>query len=126
MSDTVKTNPIPRPGEEAGAALLATGGLAAAFGAAACCVLPALLGAFGLGSASLFGLALLAGLHQTLLLATGAACLVGSVLLLWRHRTTAVVCTPGAACPSSPVFRRLTGAGLTLGPILLVLSYAYV
>ncbi|MBW8269629.1 mercuric transporter MerT family protein [Caldovatus aquaticus] len=122
------TSPSPGPGgRETGAALLAAGGLAAAFGAAACCALPALPGALGLGGAWLFGLALLAGPHRTLLLAAAAVCLAGAALLLWRRRRTdaATACAPGAACPARPALRRLAAAGLLLGTVLLAPGYAY-
>jgi mercuric ion transport protein len=112
------------PAGEAGAALLADGGVAAAFGAASCCALPVLLGSLGLGSTWLLGLALLAAPHRLILLAAGVACLAGGAFLLWRQQQAAAACAPGTAC-SRPAVRRLTAAGLVLGSILLVLGYAY-
>jgi mercuric ion transport protein len=124
MSDiSVKSVPAPRPAGETGAALLAVGGIAAAFSAASCCALPMLLGSFGLGSAWLFGLALLAAPHRLILLAAAAACLAGGAALLWRRRAAA--CAPGTACSSNPALRHLTGVGLALGSVLLVLGYLY-
>ena len=58
---------------DAGAGALASGGLAAAFGAASCCALPALLGSFGLGSAWLGSLAVAAGPHRAVLLAVAVS-----------------------------------------------------
>jgi len=109
---------------EAGAALLAAGGLAAGFGAAACCALPAALGAFGLGSAWLFGLALLAGPHYDVLRLAGAACLLGAALLLCRPRGAAA-CAPGAGCTARPLLRFTTLFGLALGGGLLALASSH-
>jgi mercuric ion transport protein len=83
-----------------------------------------LLGSFGLGSAGLFELALLAAPHRTALLATAAACLTGGAILLWRRRTVAVACAPGTVCPSNPTLRYVTAGGLAVGAVLLVLGYA--
>ena len=107
-------------------ALLTLAGLAAAFGAASCCVLPMVLSSLGLGSAWLFGLMLLVGPHRTVLLATAAAGLVGGAFLLWRQRRgTAAACEPGAACSPNPAARRVTTVGLALGCALLTLTYFY-
>src|SRR5258708_35572162 len=79
---------------DSGATLLAAGGLAAAFGAASCCVLPMLLGSLGLAGAWLGSLALLAGPYRPVFLATAVVGLVGGGLLFWRGRS-AVACMPG-------------------------------
>ncbi|MFB9971952.1 mercuric transporter MerT family protein [Pseudoroseomonas cervicalis] len=126
MSDT-QVNATPAHGavQEAGAMVLTTTGIAAAFGAASCCALPMLLGSLGLGSAWLFGLAVLLGPYRTILLAAAAACLAGGAVLLWRQRA-AVACEPGSACSPNPALRLVVPAGLAVGIILLVLGYAYV
>ena len=106
---------------ENGALLLAAGGLAAAFGAASCCALPMLLGAIGIGSAGLGGIALLAAPYQGwLLLAAAASVLVGGGLL-WRSRAAA--CVAGTEC-ARPRLRLLTTLALTLAAILALLGYA--
>lgn len=127
MTDVAaRSFPSVHPAGEKGAALLAAGGLVAAFGAASCCALPVLLGSLGLGSAWLFGLALLAAPHRAALLAAGVVCLAGGTLLLWRRRTAAAYCAPGPSCRSRTAVRRLTAGALALGAVLLIFGYAYV
>jgi mercuric ion transport protein len=106
---------------ENGALLLATGGLAAAFGAASCCALPVLLGAIGLGGAWLGGIALFAGPYLSWLLLATAICVLVAGGLLWRSRAAA--CLPGAAC-GRPALRLLTTFTLALAAILALLGYA--
>jgi mercuric ion transport protein len=101
--------------------MLAAGGLAAAFGVAACCALPVLLGAVGAGGAWLFALARFAGPHQTALMALSLATLSTGGWLLWRHR--AASCDADASC-RRPVLRGLTVLALGLGAALLGLGYA--
>lgn len=108
---------------EAGATLLAAGGLAAAFGAASCCALPVLLGSLGLATAWLGGLALLAAPYRPVLLAGAVVCLISGGLLFWRGRSAAA-CTPGAACGRPMATRFLTGA-LSLGAVLTVLGFIF-
>ena len=81
---------------DAGAGALASGGLAAAFGAASCCALPALLGSFGLGSAWLGSLAVAAGPHRAVLLAVAVSFFVCGTMVIWRRRRVARM--EGAAC----------------------------
>jgi len=78
MRDNVRAeaNTGRKMASETGATLLAAGGLVSAFGAASCCALPVLLGSFGLASAWLGSLALLAGPHRPALLAAAVICLV--------------------------------------------------
>jgi mercuric ion transport protein len=106
-----------------GAVFLTIGGLAAAFGVASCCGLPFLLATFGLGTAWLGGVALLAAPHRMPLLAAATLCLAGAALLLWRQRRAAA-CTPGAIC-ARPAIRSITLVGLIAGLALLYLGYAY-
>lgn len=117
------TSPLRRKPTGAGAVLLATGGLLAGLATASCCALPILLGTFGVGSAWLFRLAVLAAPHRTALLIAGAAAIAMAAVLLWRQRTQ--VCEPGALC-SKPAVRITTSIGLVIGVILLVAGYIYV
>jgi len=108
---------------ETGATLLVAGGLVSAFGAASCCALPVLLGSFGLASAWLGSLALLAGPHRPTLLAAAVICLVaGGGVLLWRRAVT--TCAPGAVCGRPMPSALITGA-LSLGAILTVLGFVF-
>src|SRR5262245_3288943 len=78
--------------------LLALTGIGAAFGLAACCALPILLAGFGIGTAWLTGVALVAAPHRTALMVVAVASLIGGALLLgWQSRRTSV-CEPGAVC----------------------------
>jgi mercuric ion transport protein len=105
-----------------GAVALTLGGLAAAFGVAACCGLPFMLATLGLGTAWLGGFALLAAPYRPFLLAAATVCLAGAAVLLWRQR--AAVCVPGAVC-TRPTVRRATVIGLLVGMVLLYLGYTY-
>jgi mercuric ion transport protein len=107
-----------------GAELLTLSGLAAAFGLAACCALPLLLGTLGLSAAWLSGLALLAIPNRGPLLVIGTACLLGGAVLLWRQQRAAAVCKPGQVC-SPRWIRALTLIGLLAGAGLLWAGYAY-
>jgi mercuric ion transport protein len=106
------------------AVLLTAGGLAAAFAVASCCALPFFLATLGLGTAWLYGVAVLAAPHRVALLATAAICLTGGALLLWRQRRITALCAPGSVCTKSAV-RGLTTVGLLAGFVLLYLGYAY-
>jgi len=106
-----------------GAVLLTASGLAAAFAAASCCGLPFVLATFGLGTAWLYGVAVVAAPYRAILLAAAAICLVGGAALLWRRQTD-VHCAPGGLC-SKPTARALTTVGLLVGFVLLYLGYAY-
>lgn len=116
-----------RPARGTGAVLLTLGGLAAAFGVASCCALPFLLATAGLGTAWLYGIAVLAAPHRGFLLGAAAICLAGGAVLLWRQRQrrTAVTCAPGGVC-SHPAVRGLTLVCLLAGLVLLYLGYTYV
>jgi len=108
---------------ETGATLLAAGGLVSAFGAASCCALPVLLGSFGLASAWLGSIALLAGPHRPALLVAAVICLVaGGGVLLWRRAVT--TCAPGAVC-GRPMPSALIAGALSLGAILTVLGFVF-
>jgi mercuric ion transport protein len=112
------------PLKDTGATILTVGGLAAALGVASCCGLPLLLGALGIGSAWLTGLAALAAPHRVLLLTAAAVCLAAGAVLSWRGGPDAA-CSSGTVC-SHPIVRRLTVFGLLIGSILLTIGYLYV
>lgn len=111
----------PSPASGTGPVLLTLGGVAAAFGAAACCGLPLLLTTAGLGTAWLTGLALLTAPNQQWLLLVGTVCLAGGAVLFWRQRRLAA-CTGAGVC-ARPAIRHLTLAGLVAGLALLILGY---
>ncbi len=112
------------PARDTGALLLSAGGLAAGFGAAACCALPVLLGSLGLGSAWLVTLAWVAAPHRIALLAIAIVGLAsGGGMLLWRRRQ-AVACAPNAACGRPATTALVTGV-LSLGAVLVVLGFLY-
>ena len=106
-------------------ALLTLGGVAAAFGVAACCALPLLLVSLGLGTAWLGGIASIAAPIRSLLLVFAALALVGGAILLWRQQRQAATCGPDGVC-TPPVVRLLTLVGLILGAVLLIAGYLYV
>lgn len=112
------------PARGSGAVLLTASGLAAAFAVASCCGLPFILATLGLGTAWLYGVAVLAAPHRQALLAVAAICLVGGVILLWRQRRSSAGCAPGGVC-TKPAVRALTTVGLLVGFVLLYLGYAY-
>lgn len=118
---SAETAPVARG---SAAVLLTASGLSAAFAVASCCGLPFILATFGLGTAWLYGVAVLAAPHRVALLAAAAICLAGGTTLLWRQRRTASVCIPGSIC-TTPAVRGLTTVGLLAGFVLLYLGYAY-
>ena len=118
---SAESTPAARGG---GAVLLTAGGLAAAFAVASCCGLPFILATLGLGTAWLYGVAVLAAPHRAALLAAAAICLVGGSVLLWHQRQTPVRCASGSVC-NRPAVRALTTVGLLAGFVLLYLGYAY-
>ena len=107
-----------------GAVLLTAGGLAAAFAVASCCGLPFIFATLGLGTAWLYGVAVLAAPHRVVLLAAAPICLVGGAVLLWRQRQLPASCVSGGVC-NKPAVRALTTVGLLAGFVLLYLGYAY-
>ncbi len=113
------------PSRISGAALLTVGGLAAAFGVAACCALPLLLIRLGVGTAWLGGIASLAAPNRTLLLVFAALALAAAAILLWRQQRHAATCGPNGVC-TPPAARVLTLVGLIIGVVLLVAGYFYV
>lgn len=113
--------PPPAAGHDAAKTTLAAGSLLAAFGVAACCALPVALGAFGIGSAALFGIAALVGPYQVYVLAVAVLCLLGAGLVMW-HQRRARICATAGAC-TRPALDRLTRVSLALALGLLALSF---
>lgn len=114
MNDGAKTT---------GAVALVTGGVAAAFGLAACCAIPFLLVGAGVGI-SVGWLAPVVSAtqpHADLLTAFSAAALIGSVAIVWRAPRS---CRPGSLCARHAFRWAVTGAAV-IGAILLVLSKIY-
>ena len=106
------------------AVLLTASGLAAAFAVASCCGLPFILATLGIGTAWLYGVAVLAVPHRVALLAAAAICLTGGAILLWRQRRTTALCAPNSVC-TKPAVRGVTTVGLLVGFVLLYLGYTY-
>lgn len=108
-----------------GAVSLALGGIAAAFGVAACCALPFLLASAGIGATWLGGIGIVAAPYRTPLLAVGALCLLAGAVMLVRQQVAAARCGPDGVC--TPVAMRIvTLIGLIIGAVLLYLGYRYV
>ena len=124
VSSVDRSLPAPRA-EASGSALLTLGGLAAAFGVAACCALPLLLISLGLSTAWLGGIASVAAPIRSLLLVFAALALTGGAILLWRQQRHATTCGPNGVC-TPPVVRALTLVGLIVGVVLLIAGYLYV
>ena len=97
-----------------GAAALVTGGIASAFGLAACCAIPYFLAAVGLGSAWLAPIVSASQPHAQLLTALSLAALIGSLALVWW---------PSRGTPSRA--RWMVTAAAVVGFVLLVLSKIY-
>lgn len=104
---------------------LATGGgIAAAFGAAACCALPLALASVGVGSAWLGSIAPIVGPYRTPLLVLASVLLFAAAIrLVWQFRQ-ARACPTDAACGSS-TYRALTAAGIVIGVVLLAGAFLY-
>lgn len=116
--------PAPRS-KASGSVLLTLGGLAAAFGVAACCALPLLMISLGLGTAWLGGIASVAAPIRSLLLVFAALALAGGAIMLWRQQRHAATCGPNGVCTPKAV-RLLTLVGLIVGVVLLLAGYRYV
>ena len=125
MTDQTRATPE-RPTvnvKETGAVLLALGGLAAGFGAASCCALPLLLSGLGIGSAWLFGIAVLAAPHRLALIIGASLCLVGATVVLAMRRR-AIVCSAGIVCGRRAI-APVVGTLMALGAALAVAGYVY-
>ena len=104
-----------------GATTLSLGGFAAAFSLAACCGLPVLLPAIGLGTAWLAPVARATSPFEAVLPWLAGVALAGSLLLVLRAPR---FCAPGSFC-ARPAFRFGILALTALGAALLILWLVY-
>ena len=111
--------------ERRSALVLIVGGVASAFGVAACCALPILLATAGIGTAWLTGIALISLPYRNTLMIVSLVLLIVSAALLWRMQRTAARCGPGTICTPKWLRLRLL-VGLLAGAGLLVGGYMYV
>ena len=96
MADELVRQSTAAKAPDAGLAVLGTaGGVAALFSAAACCVLPLVFAALGLGAGSL---AAFVPYHWPLTIASAVAVAVGGLLYVRKRRA----CAEGAECASAP------------------------
>lgn len=108
-----------------GAVVLTVGGVASAFGVAACCALPILFATAGIGTAWLTGIATISAPHRSALMIVSLVSLLTSAALLWRIQQNARRCGEDAVC--TPAWLRLgLLIGLLVGAGLLVAGYLYV
>ncbi len=121
---SLDASPLAARSRASGSALLTLGGLAAAFGVAACCALPLLMISLGLGTAWLGGIAAVAAPIRSLLLVFAAVALAAGAILLWRQQRHAATCGPNGVC-TPPTVRALTLVGLIVGVVLLIAGYLY-
>lgn len=112
MKDEVKTT---------GAVALVTGGVAAAFGLAACCAIPFLLAAVGIGAGWLAPVVSATQPYAAILTAFSLAALAGGVAIVWRAPRH---CRPDSLC-ARPAFRWAVTGAAVIGAILLLLSKIY-
>ena len=80
-------------------------------------------GSLGIGSAWLFGIALLAAPHRIALLAAAALFLVGAGAVLIRHRR-AIACTRGGTCALRAATPPVLSV-VTLGAALAIAGYLF-
>lgn len=104
-----------------GAATLSLGGLASAFSLAACCGLPVLLPALGVGTAWLAPVAQATSPFEAVLPWIAGLALASSILLDLRAPR---LCAPGAIC-ARPAFRFGLRGLTALGVALLTLWLVY-
>lgn len=108
-----------------GAVMLTIGGVATAFGVAACCALPILFATAGIGTAWLTGIATISAPYRSALMIVSLTSLLASTALLWRIQQNARRCGYDAVC--TPTWLRLgLLAGVLIGAGLLVAGYLYV
>ncbi len=104
-----------------GAAGLASAGLAASFGLAACCALPILLAGAGVGTAWLAGPSSIADPIRGYLTPIAALALIGAAFLVLRNPKS---CAEGDLC-ARPIVRVILGVLVIVGAVLLYLSTQY-
>lgn len=115
MTDELVRQSTAAKAPDAGLAVLGTaGGVTALFSAAACCVLPLVFAALGLGAG---GLAAFVPYHWPLTIASAVAVAVGWLLYVRKRRA----CAEGAECASAPP-RRATLMLLSIATAAVALS----
>lgn len=111
--------------QRCGAMLLTVGGMASAFGVAACCALPILFATAGIGTAWLTGIATISAPYRSALMIVSLISLLASAALLWRIQQNAARCGDDVVC--TPTWLRLgLLVGVLIGASLLVAGYLYV
>lgn len=122
MADLHKAQgPATEARRDAAKTTFAAGALLAAFGVASCCALPLALGALGVGSAALVGIAVLVGPHQIQMLAAAVVCLFGAAFVMVRQRR-AKACS-GGEVRTRPLLGWLTAVAVALALALLALTF---
>ncbi len=111
--------------EKAGAGLFTFAGIVAAFGTAACCMLPIYFASLGLSTGWLSSIASVSSPYRNLLFGVSALALLGGAMLLFRQQRKAMTCGPNGVCVR-PSQRLLTLAALLFGAGFLWASYNYV
>jgi len=112
-----------KPGVSGGVRLLSLGGIAAALGAASCCVIPFALFSLGVSGAWIGDLTALEP-YQPLF----AAIALGFIALgAWRlRRRAAIACAEGyCATPRADRIARIARIGLWAGGVLVVVAVAF-
>ena len=104
-------------------AMLATGGLAAAFGAATCCALPLFMARFALGAGWRSGITIMATPHRSSLLTAAAVLLIAAAGIYWWQARRAR-CASDAIC-ARPALRMLTLSAILAGSVLLAAGSYY-
>lgn len=104
-----------------GAIALAGSGVTAAFALAACCAIPIMLAALGIGAAWLVPVVSATMPYTGLLTIFSVAALAGGVFLVLRAGQT---CRPGDLC-ARPAFRWTVIVVAAIGAVLLILSKIY-
>jgi mercuric ion transport protein len=105
-----------------GAALLSVGGILAALGAAACCVVPFALFVAGVSGAWIGNLTALKP-YQPLFVALAIACLGGGYYAVYRKPKTAD-CVEGSYC-ARPSSSRNAKIGLWVATVLIVIAVGF-
>lgn len=115
LSDRITGDPAVFAGREKGVAAVGTAAsFTALFSAAACCVLPLIFAAVGLGAG---GLAAFVPYHWPLTIAAGVAILIGWALYALKRRS----CARDATCTEAPP-ARATFVMLCISTLFIALS----
>jgi mercuric ion transport protein len=122
MADFHKAQgPTTEARRDAAKTTFAAGALLAAFGVASCCALPLALGALGVGSAALVGIAVLVGPYQIQVLAAAVVCLFGAAFVMARQRRAMTCGSAGTA--TRPLLGWFTAVAIALALALLALTF---